>query len=119
MVKANLLTESAETGTVFQYKTPADGEDRRYCKCGCNQQVVGKKLYRPGHDARHVAALVTGVVALGSSGPKVNKAIAAAFNILSGSPRLQAKFISRLITLGVDYQFETLLVEQDDDESDE
>lgn len=23
------------------------------CRCGCNQQVAARRLYRPGHDARH------------------------------------------------------------------
>lgn len=23
------------------------------CRCGCNAELTGKSLYRPGHDARH------------------------------------------------------------------
>lgn len=28
------------------------------CKCGCNEAVSAKALYRPGHDARHVSHLL-------------------------------------------------------------
>lgn len=26
------------------------------CRCGCGQQVAARRLYRPGHDARHAGA---------------------------------------------------------------
>lgn len=117
MVKANLVTETADSGTQFVYNVQSDAADRRYCKCGCNQQVVGKKLYRPGHDARHVAALVAVVAAQGTR-KNVTKAVTSALDILDGSPRLQRKLIGRLQTLGVE-GIDDMLIEEESDESDE
>lgn len=116
MVKANLVTETADSGTQFVYNVQSDAADRRYCKCGCNQQVVGKKLYRPGHDARHVAALVQQVVATKTDAQQ-DKAMVKALDALDGSPRLQMKLAIRVLALGGrDY---TDLAVAEDDESDE
>lgn len=99
MVKANLVTETADSGTQFVYNVAADGDDRRYCKCGCNQQVVGKKLYRPGHDARHVAAL-TSIVVTQTTQSKQDKAMVKALDELDGSPRLRMKLAIRVLARG-------------------
>ncbi len=38
----------------------AQNTETRNCKCGsCGQQVTGKAIYRPGHDAKHVSFLLT------------------------------------------------------------
>lgn len=115
MVKANLVTETADSGTQFVYNVQSDAADRRYCKCGCNQQVVSKKLYRPGHDARHVATLVAQVSSQ-STRAKIRKVLQTALDVLDGSPRLQLKLVTRLMSLGVEGidDFADLAVNEDD-----
>ncbi|QXJ40735.1 hypothetical protein [Curtobacterium phage Parvaparticeps] len=36
----------------------ATNSDFPTCKCGCRENVAGKSVYRPGHDARHVSRLL-------------------------------------------------------------
>lgn len=36
----------------------AHNSDFATCKCGCRENVAGKSVYRPGHDARHVSRLL-------------------------------------------------------------
>lgn len=41
----------------------ADKGDLRKCTCGCGENVAGKSLYRPGHDARHAGQIAREVAA--------------------------------------------------------
>ncbi|MGP6177854.1 hypothetical protein ACTU6U_11205 [Microbacterium sp. A196] len=64
------------------------------CACGtCHEQVGPKAIYRPGHDARHVSALLGGLINLHADGGKVTKALIATEARNLPSERLQAKFI--------------------------
>jgi len=40
-----------------------DKGDLRKCTCGCGENVAGKSLYRPGHDARHAGQIAREVAA--------------------------------------------------------
>lgn len=96
--KNEALVVEANTGTQFTYRTAKPGDDLRRCLCGCELQVVGKAIYRPGHDARHVSQLATEIVQmveLGQHHAKITKATKAAFQELQGV-KLVGKLAARL-----------------------
>lgn len=125
--KSEALTIIADSGTAFQYKAKT-GAEIRHCNCQCGLQVVGKAIYRPGHDAKHVSELVIEILdALDAGkGRSFQKMVRAALEALP-SIKLQVKLAGRLgKSLGEDEnrinQVQALLelvIEEADEEGDE
>ncbi len=53
---------TVETETITVKATAAT-----HCRCGCGANVAGKRLYRPGHDARHASQVAKAIAAGGST----------------------------------------------------
>ncbi|UNK71738.1 hypothetical protein [Microbacterium sp. H1-D42] len=63
------------------------------CACGtCHEAVGPKAIYRPGHDARHVSALLGGLINTQQDGKPVTKALINAEAKALPSEALRAKF---------------------------
>lgn len=63
------------------------------CACGtCHEQVGRKSIYRPGHDARHVSALLGGLINDIQDGRTVTPAMIAREAKNLPSEALRAKF---------------------------
>jgi len=69
-----------------------DGNDTGSCHCGCGEQVTGKTLYRPGHDARHVSNFRKAIQATDAQGAASMMKVAQ--DLLS--PKLLAKLVRQL-----------------------
>ncbi|MFG6476388.1 WhiB family transcriptional regulator [Microbacterium sp. P06] len=62
------------------------------CNCGCGEPTGRNAMYRPGHDARHVSALVAEIFNTMQDGGKVTKAMTTSGARSLPSAPLQAKF---------------------------
>lgn len=66
---------------------------RNTCACGtCHEQVGPKAIYRPGHDARHVATLLQALVNSYADGQPVTKTTIHGLSKQLPSEPLRAKF---------------------------
>lgn len=97
MNTTDIVTVEANTGTAFQYKSKV-GDKIRRCNCECGKQVVGKAIYRPGHDARHVSELALAILEAldNGQGRSFQKMVRAALEALP-SVKLQVKLAGRLM----------------------
>lgn len=53
------VTETPDGDVVAEVTAPAPAT----CRCGCGAQVASRRLYRPGHDARHAGVAARAALA--------------------------------------------------------